>query len=429
MNRDGLLRGCLLLYHRPPNEDAATVAYHIEAFGQHSQYPVFMVNTDCGFPSALRKLRFPVVILHYSLFAGDHYHLNQRFLRYLMGPPRCHTIAFFQDEFRYCLKRFAFLDDFDIDVVYTLLDPSQHDAVYGRHASVRDIRTTLTGYVPDKLMAIADRLGMPDDERTVDVGYRARRLPFWMGRGSQEKHEIAERFLERARSLGLALDIETDESSRIYGDAWYRFVANCRGMLGVETGTSVFDLDDSARERAEALELAEPGIGFDELERRVLHEYEARIPYRTVGPRHFEAAAFRVCQILYEGRYNDVLEPNVHYLELKKDWSNFDDVMLRFSDATERKRITDRAYEDLIASRRWSFAAFVHEFDEHLTSHDLDAAMPDDQRRSLQRRLSRGARARQLIAHPRWTLRRVELRARQRTAGAFRWALPGQRGS
>ena len=67
-------------------------------------------------------------------------------------------------------------------------------------------------------------------------------------------------------------------------------------MLGVEAGTSVFDLDDTARERTEALLANEPDLSFDEVERRVLHEYEDKIYYRTVSPRHFEAAAFRVVQ-------------------------------------------------------------------------------------------------------------------------------------
>ena len=173
----------------------------------------------------------------------------------------------------------------------------------------------------------------------------------------------------------------------------------------------------------------EPGLSFDDVERRVLREYEGKIPYRTVGPRHFEAAAFRVCQILYRGHYSGVLEADVHYLALEKDWSNFDDIMERFSDATEREAAHDRAYEDLIASGRWSFAAFVHDLDEHLATHDLDAAMPIDQRRSLQRRLRRGARIRQLVAHPRWTLRRVGFHGRRIVTRALRWTRPESRRS
>lgn len=385
---------------------------HIESFGRHSRYPIFMMNTDCGYPRILSKLNFDVVILHYSLFAGSHYHLSRRHLRYLSESRSSYKIAFFQDEYRFCRKRFGFLNELDIDAVYTLLGPEHHHLVYGSHTSVREVQTTLTGYVSDELIARAQQLFVPDEDRTVDVGYRTRRLPYWMGRGSQEKHEIAEGFCKMAAMYPLVLDIDTTESSRIYGDAWYRFVANCRGLLGVETGTSVFDLDDSARERTEALLAGEPDVSFEDVERRVLHEYEGRIPYRTVGPRHFEAAAFRVCQILYKGRYNDVLEADVHYLALEKDWSNFDNVMRRFSDVGERKRVTDRAYEDLIVSGRWSYSRFVGDLDDRLVLQDLDSTMPIERRQALQQRLVRGARIRQIAAHPKWALRRIRWKAR-----------------
>ena len=79
---------------------------------------------------------------------------------------------------------------------------------------------------------------------------------------------------------------------------------------------------------------------------------EEEIPYRTISPRHLEAAAFRVCQILFEGRYAGLLEPMVHYIPLRKDFSNLDEVLDRFRDADLRAQIAENAYRDLIASRR-----------------------------------------------------------------------------
>jgi len=208
-------------------------------------------------------------------------------------------------------------------------------------------------------------------------------------------------FEARAVNSGLRLDIDSTEVSRIYGDAWYRFVASCRGMLGVEAGTSFIDLDDSARERVESLLEAEPGITLDEIEHRVLHEYEGNIPYRTVSPRHFEAAAFRVCPIMYVGRYSGVLEPDVHYLALRKDWSNFDDVMARFADPEVRRCITDRAYDDLIGSGRYGYDTFVRSFDAHLEGTELTRTMPERARQQLRRRLGRWGRVGRIVGHPR----------------------------
>ena len=414
----------LLVYHHFPAENAPTIMEHVESFGRYSRFPVFAVNTDRGFPRALSGLRFRAVLLHYSLFGGDYYHLGRRYRRYLQRERDAQTVtvAFFQDEHRYCKRRFEFLNRYAIDAVYTLLEPGYHDAVYRAHTSVTDIRTSLTGYVGDELIEKAERLFVPDDRRTIDVGYRGRQLLFFQGRGAQEKHQIGERFAQRAAGLGFRLDIDTREASRVYGDDWYRFVAQCRGMLGVEAGTSVFDLDDTARERTDALLAAQPDLDFDELERRVLHEYEDRIFYRTISPRHFEAAAFRVTQILYRGRYSGVMEPDVHYLALEKDFSNFDDVMARFADPAERRRITDRAYDDLIASGRWSYASFVTGVDEHLaTAAAAGGTLSGVDRRSIDRRLRRWAAVGRIVTHPRWFLRNVPFPGRAAVGHVYRW--------
>ena len=192
-------------------------------------------------------------------------------------------------------------------------------------------------------------------------------------------------------------------------------------MLGVEAGTSVFDLDDTARTRTAALLTAEPGLNFDDVERRVLKEYEDRIFYRVISPRHFEAAAFRVTQILYRGHYSGVMEPDVHYLALEKDFSNFDEVMARFSDPAERKRITDRAYDDLIASGRWSYESFIASVDRHLAdATGLDRTLPISEQQLIADRLRRGATLGRWIAHPRWFLRNVPFPGRAIVAAVYR---------
>lgn len=85
-----------------------------------------------------------------------------------------------------------------------------------------------------------------------------------------------------------------------------------------------------------------------------------------MSPRHFEAAAFRVVQILFEGQYSGVLQPIERYIPLKKDLSNFEELISLFRDEWLRRTITDRAYADLIASGRYSSRSFVQAFDEDI---------------------------------------------------------------
>ena len=197
------INAILLLYHHPPATNAPTIMEHVNSFAAHSQFRVWAVNTALRFPPTIARLRFRIIVLHYSLFGAELYHLSDRFLRYLEQHETTYKIASFQDEHQYCQKRFAFLNRLHIDCIYTLLDPAYCQDVYGKYTDVPKLVTTLTGYVSDDLIAKAREFAKPDCERSLDVGYRARQLPFWMGRGSQEKHEIGVRFRERAAGSGL----------------------------------------------------------------------------------------------------------------------------------------------------------------------------------------------------------------------------------
>lgn len=360
------VNGVLLLYHHRPEESAPTIMEHVGAFERHSQFKVWNVNTWSGFPSALSGLRFRAIVCHYSLFGIVPYRLNDDFLTYL-DQKGSYKAAFFQDEFRYCQIRFDFLNRYRIDCVHTLVEPAHWSHVYQKYTHVPSFVYNIPGYVSDDLLALAEVIVRPDEEREIDIGYRGRTLPFYMGRGSQEKAEIGRRVLELGGD-DLKLDIAVDEESRIYGDAWYRFLANCRATLGTEAGVSVFDLEDTVRAEYERLIAESPDLTFEEVSERLLGPWEGNVYYRTISPRHFEAAALRVCQILFEGKYSGILRPMEHYIPLKKDFSNWDDVLRSYRDRGLRRELTDNAHRDLVASGQYSYRRFVDQFDSQLVA-------------------------------------------------------------
>lgn len=370
--------GILLFYYKPLwRRRAVTIWENIVAFQQHSRFTVWSVNTALGFPAKLRAMRFSSVVLHYSLFGFPYLlnYINSEFLDYLEQCRFSYKVAFFQDEHHFCQQRFAFLNRYKVDCVYTLVEPPYFKDTYQRYTSVPKLVSHIPGYVSDHLVERAQRVTLPDEKRKIDIGYRGRRLKYYMGKGSQEKYEIAVRFRKKAAGLGLKLDIEAEEHRRIYGEAWYRFVANCRACLGVEAGVSIFDIEDVVRTEYERLITPNPQISFEEMSEKILREWEDNIPYRTISPRHFEAAAFRVCQILFEGDYSGIMRPMVHYIPLKKDFSNFDDVICMFKDKALRRKLTENAHRDLIASGRYSYKRFIKGFDEEL----LKAGLTPDQ--------------------------------------------------
>jgi hypothetical protein len=385
-----LAKGILLIYHQPLVQNAPTILEHVSAFPAYSRFRVWTVNTELGFPDALAELKFSVIVIHYSTCGWYPYSLPPRFRAYVREAQDSYKIAFFQDEHRYWPQRSEFIKDCRISCVYTLVEPPHFGETYQKRTSVETLIYTLPGYVSEELVQQAQRFSRPSSHRTIDIGYRGRILPHWMGRGSQEKHVIAERFRELAQGMGFKLDVESEEHKRLYGRRYYEFLGNCKAVLGVEAGVSIFDIDDVARPAYEHLAAERPHLTFEEAYRELLWRYEDNIYYRTISPRHFEAAAFRVCQILFEGQYSGILEPMIHYIPLKKDFSNFGDVVRAFRDDSLREMLIQNAYRDLIVSGQYSYRRFVEDFDAHLISAGCDPAILPAEALSITALLKRG---------------------------------------
>jgi len=368
------LNGILLLYHHPILPSPPTIMEHVNAFERYSRFKVWKVNTEFGFPKVLDRLQFQIIVLHYSLFGSWPYRLDERFCDYLQRSVSSYKTAFFQDEYRFCQQRFSFINQYDVNHIYTRVRPAYLKDVYHKYTRLRKLTYTLAGYVSDDLIEKAQRITLPPRRRKIDIGYRAYGLPFYMGKGAQEKIEIATGFCERARGLDLKLDIETSVQHRIHGKAWHQFLANCRACLGVEGGVSIFDLEGVVYAEWERIIASNPTITFAEFQQmagEILQAWENNIPYRSFTPRHFEAAALRVCQILFEGEYSGMMQPMVHYIPLKRDLSNFDDVIRMFKDEALRRELTGNAYRDLIASGQYSYRRFIESFDDRLMKAGL----------------------------------------------------------
>ncbi|HEY6638971.1 MAG TPA: hypothetical protein VIZ61_14935 [Solirubrobacterales bacterium] len=373
---------------------------HVGAFERYSRFNVRSLNTDTALPTRIAQLDFQLVIVHYSVLGAGAYALNEDHLEWLRTS-RAHKVLFAQDENRYCGHRFWFCDEVGFDTLYTCLEPSEFDAVYGARTRIPRIRTNLPGYVSDQLVEDGRRFSIPDRERPVDVGYRGREIPAYSGRGGMEKAAIGRRFAELATDSGLVLDIKVGEESRLYGDRWLRFLSRCRGVLGVESGVSIFDLDDRVTSEYEEIAAQGREVRLEDL--KSAPALEDNVYYRTIGPRHFEAAVLRNCQLLFEGRYSGLMEPMVHYIPLRKDFSNFDQALARFRDPAVRRELTENAHRDLIASDRYTYRALIQAFDDDLVEAGLDPRISGNDAKLVSRALRRGRWLRQGRGQLRWT--------------------------
>lgn len=344
----------LLCDYRP--RGASTVTDHIDALCRDSRHKVRRLTLSGDLPGALDLARFDAVIVHYSLVLSDDRHVSKgarKRLREFTGL----KVIFIQDEYRWVNAAVEAMDYIRAEILFTCVPGDEVDKVYAQPAMSRIRKVnTLTGFVPSKLLRIPP-LGY--HERTIDVGYRSRRLSAVYGELGQEKWRLAVRFAADASEYGLSADISCDEADRIYGRRWIDFVRNCRAMLGSESGASFFDFTGEIRPRIEQLEREQPGLPFEEIRDRFFPGQDAHVRMNQISPRCFEAAALRTLMVLYEGRYSGVLQPWRHYVPLKKDHSNMDEVVAVLRDPARWQDIVDRAYEEVACDRRWSYEAFA----------------------------------------------------------------------
>ena len=259
---------------------ANTVLDHIDAFRRFSRHDVRTFN-----PKAMRRSialdldDFDVVVVHYSVILSDPIYMSPDFmdkLRRFKGL----KIEFIQDDYRWVNRATAAARDVGIDVLFTVAPERAAAQLYDALLpGVRRVQT-LTGYVPNNLIGRPLR---PLSERGIDVGYRARDLPFWLGRLTREKAWIGEGFLERAGKYGLRCDIAWREHDRIYGEQWIEFISSCRATLGCESGASIADFDGDAERAVRSYVRAHPGAPYEEVHEAVLVAPEAVSTFPTTN--------------------------------------------------------------------------------------------------------------------------------------------------
>ncbi len=384
---------------------ANTILDHIEAFRRFSRHEVRNFNTKAmGRSFALDLDEFDVVVIHYSVVLSDPHYVSPHFrdkLRRFKGL----KVEFIQDDYRWVDQATTAARDIGLDVLFTIApEPAAGQLYDERLPGVKRVET-LTGYVPDSLVGRPIR---PLRDRAIDVGYRARDLPFWFGVLSREKAGIGQRFVELAPRYGLKCDIAWKEHDRIYGERWIDFVSSSRATLGCESGASIADFDGSIERSVRAYLRAHPGAAYEEVAEAVLKPYEGNVVVHVVSPRVFEAASLGTALVMFPGDYSGVVQAGEHYIPLQKDFSNMDEVAARLKDDDFLAKMTSRTYDDLIRSGRWNYESFIRQFDRVI---DEEAHVTRGPRRNTRWRLARiertlrvpGIRVRMLRgAHAAW---------------------------
>lgn len=219
-------------------------------------------------------------------------------------------------------------------------------------------------------------------DRQIDIGARGNRYSITLG--DRDRNLITDLFEDLGQCGTLNVDISTKRYDR---NGWSEFLNACRGTVSSEAGSWFLERDDAtvsaivedasnqrpnvrtmslppkwqklysflpsaarniARKQAASKGILSVSDLLDLLdEEQVIRDYFDRdkpdFYGKCISSRHFDATGTLTTQILLEGRYNDILKPDIHYIELKADLSNFADVVEKIQDETLCATIAESA--------------------------------------------------------------------------------------
>ncbi len=350
----------LVLYWHHDTEETLrpAIRQHLHALDlSDSHCHVIYYNAVGGAPVWLRHFHFDAVILHTTFLAlrwSSHFHDGwKQSLEWLRGLP-CIKIAIPQDEYDHSEILDEWLEEWGISAIFTDFGISHRRVLYPRlHAKARFFKC-YTGYIDP---ALAERHALkllPIHERSVDIVYRASHLPYWVGSHGQLKHLIGSIVIQHATRLGLRCDISTRPDDVIVGEAWFDFLASGRVVLGCESGSSVLDRRGEIQAKINALLKERPDLSFQEVSSHMPSGWDDH-RFLALSPRHFEAVITKTCQVLVEGEYEGVFRRDIHYIPLRRDFSNLEEVLKKLNDHPYLQQIADRAYHDIYLSGDYTY--------------------------------------------------------------------------
>ena len=240
-----------------------TITDHLKSFYKFSFHNIYY-----SVPTRLSLCQydlsnFDVIIIHYSVRLSLPNHISPEYSEELKNYGGL-KVLFIQDEYDNTETTRRWIEDLGIQIVYTCVPEEYREKVYpsNRFEHVEFVHT-LTGYVPPQFENENHITRKPLEKRQYKIGYRGRSLPYWYGNLGQEKIQIGKKIRSICEEKGIAVNIEWEDSKRIYGTAWYSFLEDCVATLGTESGSNVFDDHGDIRRNIEKALENNPNISYE----------------------------------------------------------------------------------------------------------------------------------------------------------------------
>jgi hypothetical protein len=341
----------------PLDSFSSTTTDHIYALKKYVQGEITVCAIRRGeIPINLRS--FDALIIHHSAVIYPYRNMNVGFsndsLKALKSFPGI-KLAFAQDEYRSIIERRTFFNNIELNHLFSLSAPSGHETIYGpTNDRSYSISTVLPGYISDQMLQWNSATFK---ERAIDVGYRGRMLPVWMGDVSNLKSGIVQ-LIQReihAKKIRVNTDLSADEADRLYGNSWKDFLNSTKSQIATGSGASMLDIDGRFVES----HFGKPRISIEA-------EDPIAFDYHMISPRIFDYAVSGNVIIRVRGHdYGGVLNEE-NSVTLYEDASNLESVVGEINQEDKYMRLIHSSNRNIVFNEEFHFSKLGKEVNKQL---------------------------------------------------------------
>ncbi len=360
----------------------------IEAFEEHSFFETKAINVlEKRKTDAISKdiEEYPLVILHHSMTAD-----TLEFLRPFVGAfqqRKGRVVSFVGNEVNLptvgMASKIKMLSEIAPDLILTQLLEETGKWLY------EDCKAPKVRSLPHALNPKTFYPTSSQTDRPVDLGTRSAQYGKYIG--DNERNAIRDFFLREADTLSLNVDVgqKKDAQARFDRGSWRDFLSQMKGMISTEAGSFYLEKDDQTvkeitdyikdKEKKIVLPTGHPllqkvgrlltpemkkkvrqltkkfltesyrideSADFEDIYQKFFKN-KKKCPFysKAISSRHFDAIGTKTVNVMFEGRYNDILTPYEHYFPLDKKFKNIDELCELLKDDILRQKMVDRTYD------------------------------------------------------------------------------------
>ena len=316
---------------------------------QHFEIFNSFIDSPLNLKKILNPFYYDFIVYGYSSAT----HLSgksKRILKFCTKFSKATVIGFLQNEFRNLPNLIKNYELLNVNILVSQLPQETAETLYKGKIKAKIISLPHAMSSRNKIKEINHT------ERTIHLGNRLANYAYYLGNISRS--EVIPKFLKKIKkNKNIKVDFSLDPKKRFTSSNWINFLKNCRTSISGESGSYFLQWNDSLRLKINKMTEINPKISFRYIFNNVLKKSNSHIQATCISSRHFDSIVTGTCNVLVEGNYSNLLEPDVHYINLKSDLSNYDEVV---------EKIMDHKFTEDIAKKALKHAERFHTIEKRI---------------------------------------------------------------